>query len=243
VVDTFSTEKHNELLRATADVAIPSEWTWASIGDVARLINGDRSKNYPSKAVRVATGIPFINAGHLRDGRIQYEEMNYIGDDRYQSLSSGKIFPGDVLYCIRGSLGKAALVREDERGAIASSLVILRPQERVLPKYLLYFLMSPLAFRMVGMFDNGTAQPNLAAKSVSTFRIPLAQPDEQDRIVAEIEKQFTRLDAVTETVQRLAGVVRGADAVTGKIAKLRFAILRSAFEGRLLSASDQSRSK
>lgn len=99
------------------------------LGDISKLINGDRGKNYPSQADITDDGeIPFINAGHLNGGSIDFSEMNYISQDKYDKLNSGKFQKGDILYCLRGSLGKKAIVNNDINGAIASSLVIIRPE-------------------------------------------------------------------------------------------------------------------
>jgi type I restriction enzyme, S subunit len=104
---------------------LPEGWIWCELGDLAALINGDRGKNYPNRSALVEVGIPFINAGHLEDGIIQMSEMNYINEERFNILGSGKVRPKDILYCLRGSLGKIAIVKDIEKGAIASSLVII----------------------------------------------------------------------------------------------------------------------
>ena len=60
------------------------------LGDTATLINGDREKNYPSQPDITDDGdIPFVNAGHLNGRSIDFEEMNYISQDKYDRLSSG----------------------------------------------------------------------------------------------------------------------------------------------------------
>lgn len=139
---------------------------------VAILINGDRGKNYPSRDEFVPSGIPFINAGHLSGGRVCFDGMNYIGQETYNRLSSGKIREGDVLYCLRGSLGKSAIA-DFSSGAIASSLLIIRPNpEQLLTPYLYYVLTSDDVLRQMWMSDNGSSQPNLSAKSVGCFKIP-----------------------------------------------------------------------
>ena len=97
------------------------------LGNLAKFINGDRGKNYPSKDSFVQDGIPFINAGCLSDlWLLDKSNFNYISEESYGRLSSGKIQRNDILFCLRGSLGKFAVVRDDEKGALASSLVILR---------------------------------------------------------------------------------------------------------------------
>lgn len=102
------------------------------IGDVCSFINGDRSKNYPSSTEFIESGIPFINAGHIENQRISFDNMNYISEKKYNSLKSGKVKIGDVLFCLRGSLGKNAVIDFEDDAAIASSLVIIRPNQSLI---------------------------------------------------------------------------------------------------------------
>jgi type I restriction enzyme S subunit len=55
--------------------------------------------------------------------------MNFISESRFRSLGSGKTRHNDILYCLRGSLGKTAIVHQQGNAAIASSLVIIRPSD------------------------------------------------------------------------------------------------------------------
>src|SRR4051794_5644530 len=111
-------------------------WQTKTLGDICYFENGDRGTNYPSRSVRTSEGIPFINAGHLTDEGIDIANLNFIPRERFNLLSNGKIQSGDLLFCLRGSLGKFASVGALSEGAIASSLVIVRPGESVLGGYL-----------------------------------------------------------------------------------------------------------
>lgn len=162
------------------------EWLTKSFGELLSLSNGDRSKNYPSKEHRVSTGIPFVNAGHLNNGRVNMSDMDYITREKYESLGGGKFKDGDVLFCLRGSLGKSALVRDVGEGAIASSLAILRVGGELDAEYLFWFLQSGMARVQIKNFDNGTAQPNLAAKNVLKFKLPLPPLNQQRNIVSRV---------------------------------------------------------
>jgi type I restriction enzyme, S subunit len=104
-----------------------SGWKKVELGKIADLFNGDRGKNYPSEGDFIDCGIPFINAGHLADGKVEFSKMNYISESCFRLLGSGKTQANDILYCLRGSLGKTAIYRENGPAAIASSLVIIRP--------------------------------------------------------------------------------------------------------------------
>jgi len=167
---------------------LPSGWEWDYLSDLCILENGDRSKNYPNKSLLVESGIPFVNAGHLQGGRVDKNAMTFITSERFELLRSGKFINGDILYCLRGSLGKAALVEDFHNGAIASSLIIIRFFKMISSKLMLNYFASPLASAMIRTYDNGTAQPNLSAADLGKFLVPIAPLAEQCRIVEKVDE-------------------------------------------------------
>jgi type I restriction enzyme S subunit len=202
---------------------VPENWTWTKINQLGLLINGDRGKNYPSKKDYVGTGIPFINAGHLLNGRISVENMNFISEEKYKSLNNGKLVERDIIYCLRGTLGKCAIFSGMKAGAIASSLVILRLNKEINHLYIYYFLISPLGKNLIKFYDNGTAQPNLSAQSVSNYSLPFAPLPEQRAIVSKIEQLFSELD----------NGISNLKLAQEQLKVYRQAVLKKAFEGEL----------
>ena len=173
------------------------------LGEIAVLINGDRGKNYPSQAdILEYSEMPFVNAGHLSNGAINFDEMNYISKEKYNSLNSGKFYKNDILYCLRGSLGKKALVREGIEGAIASSLVIIRPNtEKVDSEYLMFALDSPSIAEQLIKANNGSSQPNLSAASVRQYEFDL--PDKKTQM-AIVDRLLIVKNVVEARKQQLA---------------------------------------
>lgn len=105
--------------------------------------------------------------------------MNYISQERYDLLKSGKVQKGDILYCLRGSIGKHGLVMLDA-GAIASSLVILRcNQKKLLPEYLIFALDTDDVLAQLRAADNGSSPPNVSSSSVENYSILFPSLDEQ----------------------------------------------------------------
>lgn len=190
------------------------------LSDVAAIINGDRGKNYPSKSFRVSAGIPFINAGHVDHGSIDMATMDFISPERFDLLGSGKVAKGDVLFCLRGSLGKVGIVRDFEKGAIASSLAILRSNERTLPEYLLGYFQTSTASEMIRRFDNGTAQPNLSSANLAKFEVPLFSLEIQEQIVSQVQAVKQNLETLEAAHVHL----------TLQVNKLRRSVLHSAFQ-------------
>ena len=165
-------------------------WEIKKLGEVCEFENGDRGVNYPSKAHRTETGLPFINAGHLTSDGLDLDSMDYISRERYNLLGSGKIKKGDILFCLRGSLGKFAKIQEFSEGAIASSLVIVRPKLKVTSDFVMHYFESKICSDMIADFGNGAAQPNLSAGSLKNFEIPLPPLPEQQHIVVILDEVF-----------------------------------------------------
>jgi type I restriction enzyme S subunit len=178
-------------------------WEEKTLGEVCNFENGDRGKNYPNKSHRVEIGFPFINAGHLKDNKIDFSEMDYISEVSLNHLGNGKIKANDILFCLRGSLGKVANVGNLEKGAIASSLVILRVRKELDNDFILYFLNSNLTTKQIVNYGNGAAQPNLSAGNLKKFLIPFPKSiKEQKNIVKKLNSlsvETKRLESIYQT--------------------------------------------
>ena len=180
---------------------LPRSWSWVRANELWDFENGDRGKNYPSRDQLVENGIPFINAGHLISGRVSMSQMNFITPEKYRRLNGGKLRKGDQIYCLRGSLGKHAIYDHEGEGAVASSLVILRPIEQRCVPYLFIYLESHVAEQMLQRFDNGSAQPNLSSANLRKYEIPLPPLAEQHRIVAKVDELMALCDRL-ETARK-----------------------------------------
>lgn len=173
------------------------------LGSVCQMINGDRGKNYPSGEDFVPMGVPFVNAGHLQEGRVDFSSMNYITEEKYALLSQGKMRRNDILYCLRGSLGKHGLV-DFERGAVASSLVILRcNDQRILPQFLFYAIETPEIEKQLKAANNGSSQPNLSAASVKAYNIKLPSINKQAEFAAFVSEVDKSKLAVKQSLEKL----------------------------------------
>lgn len=202
---------------------LPEGWRKSKVKSIGKVINGDRGKNYPSRAHYVASGVPFISAGNIEENRIDTKNVNFITEAKYDALNSGKLQNGDLIYCLRGSLGKCAIFNLNT-GAISSSLCILRLNSDVLNQFVFYYLISPFGRDEILKHDNGTAQPNLSGKSFENYEIVLPTPEEQHLIVSEIESRLSVCDKIEESITTS---LQQAEA-------LRQSILKKAFEGKLV---------
>ncbi|PSO84251.1 MAG: restriction endonuclease subunit S [Cyanobacteria bacterium QS_5_48_63] len=180
---------------------VPKDWQISNLGIICCFENGDRGNNYPSRSSFALDGIPFINAGHIADGQICLDEMDYITEENYERLGGGKTKPGDILFCLRGTLGKYGVIGTDfGKAAIASSLVIVRPRrDIIIREFLSSYFASEYCDRIIDKWAGGAAQPNLGAQDLKRFTIPLPSLEEQRAIATALSDA----DALIESLDRL----------------------------------------
>ena len=214
--------------------AIPENWVWVRLGELAQVLNGDRGKNYPGKNFWISEGKPFINAGSLNNSVLDNSGFNYISEDRYTLLRSGFIRTNDFLYCLRGSLGKFSLNKDFNEGVIGSSLCIIRVYNEEIIPFFFYYLQTDLAQEVIKLVSNGTAQPNLSAENVRDFLIPLPPLTEQQQIVAKLNRLLAEIDELKAQEQALLATQNAFPK------KLRAALLQAAVQGELNERTNEN---
>ncbi|MGO2602217.1 MAG: restriction endonuclease subunit S [Brevibacterium aurantiacum] len=180
-----------------------------SLGILFSFHNGDRGANYPSRDEFVTSGIPFINAGHLVDQAVSQVDMNFITEVHFSRMGGAKLVPGDILFCLRGSVGKFATFSDPFRtGALASSLVAMRARSSALNhRYITYVLSSAEFAADVVLSMTGSAQPNLSVEQLAQLQVPLPTVDEQRRIADHLDQVTSHIDQMLAKVAELRSLL------------------------------------
>lgn len=201
---------------------LPPGWRWTTIGELKTLsLYGPRfsSDDYRDSGVFVLRTTDISESGKVVTSRAP---QLHLTDDE---LTRYQLKRGDLLITRTGSLGTLA-VFNDEVKAIAGAYLI---QYRVAGPpitswYVFYALKSPAGQNHLVGSGAGVGRPNLNAPTIDAFGFGLPPEDEQRRIVAEIEKQFTRLEAGMTALRR----------VQANLKRYRAAVLKAGCEGRLV---------
>ena len=189
-----------------------------TLDTVCDVLNGDRGINYPSSSDLVLYGIPFINAGAIENRKINFKKVDFITESKYNSLSGAKFEKGDIVFCLRGSLGKYAMLKIG-RGAPASSLAVLRCKSNSLNnKFLFQLLGSEIIEKQILSENNGSSQPNLSAESVKRFLIPLPGITEQIAISGTLSDVDSLIFSLQKLIEKRKAIKQGAmqELLTGK---------------------------
>ena len=202
----------------------PPGWASATLGDVCLVNPGTfvepvdqecKVSFVPMSAVEAGTGQ--MDSGQVRP----YEEIR----KGYTRFSEGDVLFAKITPCMEN--GKIAIARGLSNGAGCGSTEfhVLRPWDGLSRDYLMYYLFQDEFRKDAQRSMAGTAgQLRVPAMFMSDSCIPLPPLPEQHRIVAEIEKQFTRLDASAIALKR----------VEANLKRYRASVLKVACEGRLV---------
>lgn len=216
-------EKRKKLQINLAFAPIIETGEIAPLGIFYSIFNGDRGENYPKAEEITDQGIPFLNAGDIRNGSVNLGSAKFVTQDKYNKMGGAKLRSGDILFCLRGSLGKHGIVNFEE-GSVASSLCVIRSFNLAShnSQFLNYFMDTTFFSEQILFSENGSAQPNLSGESLARFRIPSISLSRQKSILRDLNRETGEVGSLLAESTQLRELllkrrsVLIADVVTGR---------------------------
>jgi type I restriction enzyme S subunit len=206
-------------LHAQIAAALPASWTLETLGSLC-----EKSQyGWTTKADKAGSGVKFLRTTDITPGVVDWSSVPYCVEAP-SDLEKYLIKDGDILISRTGSIGVNYLVVKPEPAVFASYLIRFRPKTSISTKYLKYYLQSPAYWRAINTGKKGIAVQNVNATMLSRIPVPVAPPAVQKEIVAELEKQFSRLDEAVANLQR----------VKANLKRYKASVLKAAVEGRLV---------
>lgn len=173
----------------------------------------------------VDEGFIFLATPNIKSRDIDFVNVNYITQERYDESPEIKLKQGDVLLAKDGStLGTVNIVRFlPDEATVNSSIAVITPYKGLDGVYLMYLFLSKLMINTIQRVKGGMGVPHLFQSDLNKFYIPLPPFHEQQAIAAYLDEQTTKIDnliAKVEQAIRTLQEYRSAlitAAVTGKI--------------------------
>jgi type I restriction enzyme S subunit len=183
-----------------------------SLGEVVR-------PNRPRVKPESMPDAPFIGMEH-----VEAHTMKLLGTVPAATMKSSAVHfkPGDVLYGrLRPYLNK--VFRPTFEGLCSAEFIVFPENDRIDGRYLQYFLNSGTFVRFATHLNAGD-RPRVDFDQIAPYKIPVPSLARQHEIVAELEKQFSRLDEAVANLQR----------VKANLKRYKASVLKAAVEGRLV---------
>ncbi len=205
---------------------LPPGWTRLAMGEVGRWIGGGTpSKGNP--AFWTGGKIPWVSPKDMKSALIA-DAQDHITEEAVKQSATNLVEAGSVLIVVRSGILQHTfpVAVTQSRVALNQDLKAVTPGDTVRADYLALALKAFERDILRTCTKTGTTVQSLELPLFLRFEIPLAPVDQQRWIVAEIEKQFTRLDAGVAALRR----------TQTNLKRYRAAVLKAAYEGNLFPA-------
>lgn len=202
------------LTKTEAPLLIPWSWRFMALGKTGRYINGLAFK--PSDWGD--EGLPIIRIQNLTDRTKPLNRTSRRVDAAYV------VHPGDILVSWSATLD--AFIWDRERALLNQHIFKVVPDESaVTRKFLFYTLKKAIAEMVKSEHLHGSTMKHINRGPFLAHEVGIPSIAAQEEIVAEIEKQFSRLDEAVASLQR----------IKANLKRYKASVLRAAAEGRLVA--------
>ena len=199
---------------------LPKGWVWTSVGEIYDIVGGGT----PSTSIEEywKGDIAWITSADIC-GLKDIQPRKQITKAAIGNSATNLVPAGSLIVVTRVGLGKVALTKmplcfsQDSQALIGVS-------SSIHPDYSLYYLSQ--AVQIFKYQNRGTTIAGVTKKQLSELSFALPPLPEQQRIVAAIEQQFSRLDAGVAALRQ----------AQAKLKRYRAAVLKAAVEGKLTKA-------
>ena len=201
---------------------LPLGWVMADLWELCLSVEQVSPKERPDEP------FTYLDIASIDNSEFRVvSPKNCMGKDA-PSRARQKVRSGNTLVStVRTYLKNIAMVPPEFDGQIASTgFCVLNPTSEIDSKFVFFYVQNDEFITRLNPIQRGTSYPAVRDADVLGQTIPLPPLAEQRRIVAEIETQFTRLDASVAALRR----------VQVNLKRYRASVLKDACEGRLVPA-------
>ena len=169
--------------------------------------------------------IPWVSPKDMKTERITDSE-DHITKAAVEESTAKLIPAGSVLAVTRSRILSHTLpvAITTVPVTVNQDLKAITPKGGVLPEFVAWALRCFAREILNTCSKQGTTVASIETAALHRFEIPVAPLDQQKRIVAEIEKQFSRLDEAVANLKR----------VKANLKRYKAAVLKAAVEGRIV---------
>jgi len=188
---------------------VPEDWDISRLGFVAWVRarlgwKGLKAEEY------VDDGFAFLSTPNLKGDEIDFENVNFIDQYRFDESPEIKLRVGDVLLAKDGStLGTVNVVRALPRPTtVNSSIAVITPNSRLGGVYLYYLFESSFMEHTIQRIKGGMGVPHLFQADLNKFYLPLPSQNEQIRIAAFLDRETAKIDGLVREQTRLIELLK-----------------------------------
>ncbi|MFD9722769.1 restriction endonuclease subunit S [Streptomyces sp. NPDC059072] len=186
---------------------LPSHWGWNRVDRVAS-VNARIGWKALTAAEYQPDGVRFLSTPNIKGSEIDFRNVNYISEFRYEESPELKLQEGDVLLAKDGNtLGIVNMVKQLPGPAtVNGSIAVIRPTQ-VSSSFLRYVLESRLTQAAISMLKGGMGVPHLFQWDINRLPVPLPPLEDQRRIADFLDVEIARIDQLVSKLAEMTELV------------------------------------
>ncbi len=202
-------KKISEGYKETEVGIIPKEWEINSIEElikqdiIEKPLDGNHGNLHPKSGDYVNTGIPFVMANNVINGKVDLLNCNFIRESQASKLRKGFSIAGDVLLTHKGTIGNTAIVPK-----IKTDYIMLTPQvtyyrvknhEKIYNKFIRSYFDSAKFKQKLNEMSGGGTRAYIGI--VKQQKLPFVLPGIEEQ--KAIATALSDIDDLTSSLEKL----------------------------------------
>jgi type I restriction enzyme S subunit len=183
---------------------LPSHWKVSRLGYEAWVRarlgwKGLKAEEY------VEDGFAFLSTPNIKGREIDFYNVNFITQTRYDESPEIKLAKNDVLLAKDGStLGTVNVVRHLPRAAtVNSSIAVITAKDKLNGVFLYYLFQSEFLQNTIQMLKGGMGVPHLFQEDLNRVSVPLPPIIEQIGIGLFLDRETAKIDELVAEQEKL----------------------------------------
>ena len=212
---------------------LPKGWVWATVGQISETNPSIDKKSIPDDLL--VSFVPMAEVG-AENGHINVNNTCPFSEVKkgFTNFLEGDVLFAKITPCMEN--GKMAIVPalSSGYGFGSTEFHVIRPYDSVNP-YFIYYMVSNLSYRKEAAhhMTGAVGQKRVPESFLVNTCMPLPHLEEQLQIISDVQR---RLTVIEKLYAEINGNLKRAE-------RLRQAILKKAFSGRLVHQASKSNSK
>ena len=155
-------------------------------------------------------GIPYITSKNIKNGKIDFENANYINVEDYKKISKNRpILVNDILISMIGTLGEIAIVQESDGIFYGQNMFLIRlDTNKIHQRYFVNYFKSDIVKRQLINKQNKSTQSYLKANHIESLKIPIPDLEKQKQIAYKLDKIKEIIDVRKKQIKDLDEIIK-----------------------------------
>lgn len=187
---------------------VPAHWDVVPLAHICDVLQTGPFGGQLSSDTYIDGGVPVINPSHIVESKLAPDPTCAVSEVDADRLSQHRLQAGDIVVGRRGEMGRCAVVPDAAAGWLCGTGCLkVRLKPVALASFVSEYLRTPYVRESLSLESVGSTMENLNAAILGRVRIPLPPRTVQQDIVAFLNHETAKIDALIAEQEKLIALL------------------------------------